>query len=520
MGDLHRQVTFSEIFATAFRRFPDRVAFSQDGREVTYAEAADITGRACNVLSERGLGLGDGVAFLSGNRWDTWLLGNAVQMVGGRYSALHPLGSLDDHVYICDEAEVQTLIYDPQLYEERAGEIVERAGGIKHVFSVGPSSGAEDILALVEKASPGPLRSVGTIDDLLYVLYTGGTTGRPKGVRITQRAFATLMTTVLSEFDFPQENRFLAASPITHAAGMMVLPVLLRGGTVFLHKSFDPGRYLSTIASERITMCFGVPTMIYVLLDHPDLDTTDLSSLEWFGYAASPMSPTRLVEALERIGPVFMQYYGQTESTGHGTVLRRDQHDASRTDVLASCGKPEFTVELQIQDDDGNELAPGEAGEICLRGPAIMDGYWKQDELTAETLRDGWLHTGDMAVQDDEGFVTIVDRKKDMIISGGFNVFPREVEDVLSTHPSVAMSAVIGVPDDKWGEAVKAVVVLKPGSDVQPDELIALVREHKGPVYAPKSIEFVDAIPMTPVAKADKKALRAKYWTDSDRAVH
>jgi fatty-acyl-CoA synthase len=260
--------------------------------------------------------------------------------------------------------------------------------------------------------------------------------------------------------------------------------------------------------------------MIYVLLDHPALDTVDLSGLEWFGYAASPMSPVRLAEGLERIGPVFVQFYGQTESTAHGTVLKRADHDAARPDVLASCGKPVSSIRLSIQDDDGNPVGTGDIGEICLQGPGVMDGYWKHPELTEQTIVDGWLHTGDMAVQDDEDWVTIVDRKKDMIISGGFNVFPREVEDALSSHSAVSMAAVIGVPDEKWGEAVKAVVVLKPGATTTPDELIALVREKKGPVYAPKSVEIVDAIPLTPVAKADKKALRAMYWQGEHRGVH
>jgi fatty-acyl-CoA synthase len=519
MGDLHRPVTYTEMVIGALRRYPQRVAFSQDGREVTYSEAADFMGRIGRVLSDRGLGLRKGVAFLSGNRWDTWLTGVAAQAIGARFSALHPLGSLDDHLYICDEAEIHTLVFDPDAYEERASQIAEQAS-LKQVLSLGPSVVGEDLLKLAEGVPATEPSSVTSIDDLLYVLYTGGTTGRPKGARLAHRNFASLMYTVLSDFDFPRENRYLAASPVTHAAGMMVLPVLLRGGTVFLHRSFDPDAYLKTIERERITMCFGVPTMIYVLLDHPALERTDLSSLEWFGYAASPMSPARLREGLERIGPIFMQYYGQTESTGHGTVLTRAQHDATNGDVLASCGKPVFSVSLQLQDDDGNEVQTGDVGEICLRGPCVMDGYWKQDELTEETLRGGWLHSGDMATQDAEGYVTIVDRKKDMIISGGFNVFPREIEDVLTAHPAIAMAAVIGVPDEKWGEAVKAVVTLKAGASVDADELIALVREHKGPVYAPKSVEFVEAIPMTPVAKADKKALRAKYWGGAERAVH
>jgi fatty-acyl-CoA synthase len=326
--------------------------------------------------------------------------------------------------------------------------------------------------------------------------------------------------TVLADFQLPACPRYLTAAPITHAAGMMIMPTLLRGGTVFLHPGFNPERFLQTITTKRINLCFGVPTMIYVLLDHPALNSTDLSSLETFLYAAAPMSPTRLAECLERVGPVFTQYYGQAESVGMGTVLTKQDHDASHLERLASCGQSVSSVRLQIQDEAGVEVPVGETGEICLRGASVMDGCWKQSELTAETLRGGWLHTGDMATRDRDGFLTIVDRKKDMIVSGGFNVFPREVEDVLSSAPEVAMCAVIGVPDDHWGEAVKAVVVRKPGADVTAEALIALVRERKGQVYAPKSVDFADTLPLTAVGKADKKTLRAQYWGGQTRLVH
>jgi fatty-acyl-CoA synthase len=259
--------------------------------------------------------------------------------------------------------------------------------------------------------------------------------------------------------------------------------------------------------------------MVYAMLDHPDLERRDLSSLETFLYAASPMSPARLADGLRRIGPVFTQYYAQSECPA-ATVLAQRDHDPSVEGRLSSCGKPVATIRLMLQDEDGRAVAPGETGEICLQGPCMMDGYWRQPELTADTIRDGWIHTGDMATEDADGFLTIVDRKKDMIVSGGFNVFPREVEDVLTTHPAVAGAAVIGVPDDKWGEAVTALIVLRPDATVTPDELIALVRDKKGPIAAPKAVEFIDAIPLTPVGKADKRSLRSRFWTDEQRGVH
>jgi fatty-acyl-CoA synthase len=260
--------------------------------------------------------------------------------------------------------------------------------------------------------------------------------------------------------------------------------------------------------------------MLYVLLDHPKLDETDTSSLQTVYYGAAACSPTRLQEAINRLGPIFFQYYGQAECPMAITSLKKEDHDVKDLDRLATCGRPTPWVKVRLLDDDCNEVARGEPGEICVQGPLVMAGYWKKPAETEEALRGGWLHTGDIAREDEHGFYTIVDRKKDMIVSGGFNVFPREIEDVLALHPSVSQCAVIGVPDEKWGEAVKAIVVLRPGAQPAPDELAALVKEHKGAHHAPKSIEFADSIPVSPLGKPDKKALRAQYWGDTGRQVN
>jgi fatty-acyl-CoA synthase len=440
-------------------------------------------------------------------------------MLGGRHTALHPLGSLEDFQHVCADAAIHTLVFDPHAFDEKAATLAQ-AVPFTNVLALGRSAFAPDLLSLSTQAVPAPLAPEVALSDVAAVAYTGGTTGRPKGVVLPQRAWSTMALTVLADFQLPACPRYLAATPITHAAAMLIMPTLLRGGTVFLQAGFDPDRFLRTIATERINLCLGVPTMISVLLDHPAFARTDLSSLETFLYGAAPMSPSRLTECLERVGPVFTQAYGQTESAGMGTVLTKQHHDPAHPGRLTSCGQSVSSVRLQLQDEAGVEVPMGETGEICLRGASVMEGYWKQPALTAETLRGDWLHTGDMATRDEDGFLTIVDRKKDMIVSGGFNVFPREVEDVLSSAPGVAMCAVIGVPDAHWGEAVKAVVVRRPGAEVTAETLIALVRERKGPVYAPKSVDFADTLPLTAVGKADKKALRAQYWGGQARLVH
>lgn len=520
MAGLHDSATFSDLVLTALRRWPDRVAFAQDEREVTFRQAEDRITRLAALLRERGLQRGEGVGVLSPNRPEVYFAQTAPLYADGRYTPLHPMGSLDDHIYSVDEAELKILLVDPN-YADRAGELRERCPSVEHVFSFGPTDSGEDLDPLLD-AIDAPRLRFGTRhpEDLAWLLYTGGTTGVPKAAMQPERAIAQMTYSTSTGWDLPADRRYLACAPISHAAGMMVTAVLLSGGTVSLMKAFDPGQWLREVTQRQATIGLLVPTMIYAVLDHPDLDGADLSSLHTVMYGASPMSPTRLVEAIERIGPVFCQLYGQTECVGITTSLTRADHHVDDLERLTSCGFPMPGVRVSVRDDDGNEIDPGTPGEICVQGAAVMHGYWKQPELTAETLVDGWLRTGDVAVQDDEGLYYIVDRKKDMIVSGGFNVFPREIEDVLTTDPAVSMAAVIGVPDDKWGEAVKALVVAKPGSTVDTEALRQLVKDRKGAVYAPKSIDVVETLPVTPVGKADKKVLKAQFWGDRDRKVN
>jgi fatty-acyl-CoA synthase len=300
------------------------------------------------------------------------------------------------------------------------------------------------------------------------------------------------------------------------------LPVWMRGGTNIVLGGFDPGLLLDTIERERATSTLMVPTMIYVLLDTPGIRDRDLSSLRTLSYGAAPMGRERLEQALDTFGPIFLQGYGQTEAPMQITVLRKDDHlrAAARPEILTSCGRPVTISEVRIADDELRDVRDGEVGEIVVRGPHVTLGYVNKPDETAATIRDGWLCTGDLGRRDEEGYLYIVDRKKDMLISGGFNVYPKEVEQVLFSHPAVADACVIGVPDAKWGEAVKAVVVLTDGSHADPEDLIAHVKERKGSVMAPKSVEFVDAIPLTSVGKHDKKALRERYWSGRERAVN
>jgi fatty-acyl-CoA synthase len=510
-------ISYSALIVEALTRHPERAAFIQGDDSVSYAEAADRTSRIRAVLEGKGSTKGSCIGALSANSPDVWLVQAAAYLSGAMYTGLHALGSVDDHVQLCEDAEVDILVVHPKFADVGA-EIVARAASVKHLLTLGPADVGEDLLALCAQVEPKTLtRGDAEEEDIAWLQYTGGTTGRPKAAMISHRAMVQQAFTLIASHRLPLDPRTLIATPITHAGVLPVLPTLLRGGTVVLQAGFNPEQWLAAVQTHRINYVFTIPTLLYALLDHGGLDRFDLSSLETVVYGASPMSPARIDDAQEAFGPILLQGYGQTECVGMATCLLPSEHDpANRT----SCGRAVAGALVEVLDEDGQTVPDGTVGEICVRSRSVMSGYWKRPAETAEVLRNGWLRTGDMAYRSDAGFFHIVDRKKDMVISGGFNVYPREIEDVLADDPSVSMVAVIGVPDPKWGEAVKAFVVPRPGATPDTAALIASVRARKGPHYAPKSIEVVDQLPLTKVGKVDKKVLRATYWAGLERAVH
>jgi fatty-acyl-CoA synthase len=513
--------SYGDVVVEALTRFPTRDAFVLGDRRATYAEIADLVGRTQTVLA--GLGVREGVAVgvLSPNAPEVFVVQTATVLEGARYTGLHPLSSLEDHVFLCDDAEIEVLVVHP-AYAERGAAVAERATSVKHVLSIGPSDAGPDLLRLCADTAPRALRAPDVDEEATaWLQYTGGTTGTPKGAMIPHRALVQLAQGVTISWGVPEHPVYLAASPITHAAVLPVTAVLARGGTVVLQQGFDPAAWLAAVEAERVNFAFVVPTMIYTMLDKADPAAHDTSSIETLCYGAAPMTPQRLVEAQESFGPVMLQGYGQSESVGMATSLRQDEHDpVGRPDLLTSCGRPVAGVRITLLDDDGAPVADGEVGEVCVRSRAVMNGYWKRPDESADALRGGWLHTTDLAVRDGEGFFHLVDRKKDMIITGGFNVYPREIEDVLTGHESISQAAVIGVPDERWGEAVAAYVVPRAGAEVDIAAVTALVRERKGPHQAPKRVEVVAELPVTGVGKIDKKALRARHWTGETRNVH
>ncbi|SLN75524.1 AMP-binding protein [Oceanibacterium hippocampi] len=511
---LHDWPGYGDLVRTALARFPERVALVEGDRQLSYRELGQRILAAGSALERLGLRRGEAVAQLSQNSIDAVVLQLAAYARGFRFIPLHPLGAEDDHAYILQDSEARILVFQAGRYSANADYLRSHVEGLSKVLSLSDifelANDADEESEVVPPNIPEP-------EHVVTMLYTGGTTGKPKGVVLTNRCMVLNAMLCLSEWEWPADIRFLCATPITHASGCMIVPILLRGGTVYLHAGFDAEKFYEDARRHRITATFLVPTMIYLLLDQAS-DRT-LPDLELVIYGGSAISPSRLDEALRRFGPIFMQIYSQSEAPNFACAMRRGEHVAGDLARLASCGRPLAGITVRLLDEDGVPVRQGEIGEICFRGPSIMQHYWKRPGESSEALKDGWLHTGDLAHQDEAGFIYIVDRRKDMIVSGGFNVYPREIEDVLTAHEAVLAAAVIGIPDPKWGEAVKAIVVRRPGGIVTGQALTDLVKQKKGSVAAPKSVDFVDELPLTPLGKPDKKVLRERYWQGQSRRV-
>ncbi|WP_059015737.1 fatty-acid--CoA ligase FadD8 [Mycobacterium sp. M26] len=514
----------------ALKRNKDKPVLFLGDTTLTGGQLADRISQYIQAFEALGAGTGATAGLLSLNRPEVLMIIGAGQTQGYRRVALHPLGSLDDHAYVLNDAGVTSLIIDPNpMFIERAQGLLEKVPGLKQVLTLGPvpealADSAVDLIAEAAKYEPKPLVAADLPPDHVGgMAYTGGTTGKPKGVLGTAQSITTMTTVQLAEWEWPENPRFLMCTPLSHAGAAFFVPTIIKGGELVVLTKFDPAEVLRVIEEQKITATMLVPSMIYALMDHPDSHTRDLSSLETVYYGASAMNPVRLAEAIRRFGPIFAQYYGQSEAPMVISYLSKADHDEKR---LTSCGRPTLFARTALLDADGNEVPQGEVGEICVSGPLLSGGYHNLPEETAKTFKDGWLHTGDMAREDEDGFWFIVDRVKDMIVTGGFNVFPREVEDVVAEHPAVAQVCVIGTPDEKWGEAVTAVIVLRPDHPSDDasvarvtEEIQAAVKERKGSVQAPKQVIVVDSVPVTALGKPDKKAVRAQFWEGADRAV-
>ncbi|MCU1647419.1 MAG: Malonate--CoA ligase [Nocardia sp.] len=507
------------LLVSGLRRHKNRPVLTLGGNVLTGGEVLDAMSRYISAFAEFGLVQGSPVGILALNRPEVLFTIGAGQISGQRRTALHPIGGVDDHAYVLADAGITTLILDPvPAFVQRARELVDRVESLTRVLVLGPVPEAladvgVDLLATADKYEPQPVQAVELLpEDIISISYTGGTTGKPKGVVGTARTMTAMTQIQLSEWEWPKRPKFLICTPLSHAGAAFFLPVVLLGGQCVVVPRFDAGEVLKAIEEHKISATMLVPSMLYALLDHPDSATRDLSSLETVYYGASAIDPNRLQEAIDRFGPIFAQYFGQSEAPMAISYLGKEEHDKER---LTSCGRPSTAVRVALLDGEDTPVAPGEVGEICVSGPLLAAGYLNLPEVTAETFHNGWLRTGDLAREDEDGFLFIVGRSKDMVVTGGFNVFPREVEDVVSEHPRVLEVAVVGVPDAHWGEAVTALLVLDPETAGDPAaveivtaEIQAAVKQRKGSVQVPKHVLLIDKLPLTGLGKPDKKAIR------------
>ena len=523
-----RPMTVGALYERAVLHGGERIALVDGERRISYRALGTQAARLAAGFGALGLRRGDRIAFLMANCAEYVACEYAVARLGATRVPLAVLLGEDDHAYMMNFARCRTLVYHAK-FAERVRAMLPRLETVERFVCVGAAAalvlppGHLRLEALL--ASDAPEVPALDIDpeEIAGIYFTGGTTGRPKGVMLSHRSWFHTYAQELIDFAVAPREVFVFATPLTHAGGCLLLPVLLRQGRCVILDHFEPELLLATIERERATATLLVPTMIYLLLDHPRRDAFDRSSLRNVLYGAAAIAPERLKQALQVFGPVFTQFFGQTEAPMTLTALAREDHlvddPAREQEVLTSAGRAIYGVQIRLIDEAGRDVAAGEAGEVIARAPNLMSGYLDNPEATAAAVRDGWLYTGDIARMDAEGLITIVDRKKDMIVSGGFNIFPRKVEDALFEHPAVRQAAVIGVPHEKWGEEVKALVVLQPGAAAEADELIDFVKTRKGSLMAPKSVEFVDAIPLTNLGKVDKKAIRTRYWGGRTRNV-
>lgn len=499
----------------------DRACFRFAARTITYAEVRDLAWRIADGLAAEGFRPGDKCGVYSINHPDAFIAVLGLLRAGLVWLPINPRGSVADNAAALADFDCDVLFFHSE-FELDISQIRAAAPRIRRCIRL-DGDGADDLRAWSARFSTKPAPLDDDEQSLVSITATGGTTGRPKGVMLTQANVVAFTEGHIASRGYRSYPVYLAAAPMTHVAGRICFPVIKLGGTIVVVPGANPETILRAVATEKVTMLFLPPTAIYTLMNSPQLGEHDLSSLELFMYGGSAMSTAQIRRALQTFGPIMSQGYGQTEAPMLLATLRPEDHFVNGAiasdERLSSCGKPTAFVQVEIMNDDGAILPRGATGEIVVRGSMVMKGYYKNPEATAEARRFGWHHTGDIGRFDDEGFLHIVDRKKDMIVTGGFNVFSSEVEQVIASIPGVEDVAVIGVPDEKWGEAVKAVVKPMPGTALSESQLIAAVRPLLGGVKTPKSVEFWPDLPRNPAGKVLKRAIRDRFWASRERKV-
>jgi long-chain acyl-CoA synthetase len=501
----------------AAQRFAERIAVVCGERTLTFRELNADVNRLAHALLALGLQPGDRVAILQPNCHRFILALFGVQKAGLVAVCLNTRYAAREHAFIVNDCAARAWLVAHDCVDVVAP-IRSTLSTVEHYLCT--DGDADDMLNMTAAMAAQPAHEPGIeveAEALARLWYTSGTTGRPKGAMITQAIQSEHLKLFLMnmEIAITPDDAMLHVGPMTHASGNYIMPHVVRGARNVILPRFDPVQALETVARQRITMLHLVPTMLVRLLEVAEQGTFDVRSVKRINYGAAPMPVTVLRRAIRIFGPVFRQHYGLTEAVQPVTLLFPEEHalqgDEAVVRRLASAGRPALGVEVKVVDDEGHEVKPGEVGEIVVRGPHVMRGYWNLPDVTAETLRDGWLHTKDMATVDDHGFIYIIDRKDDLIISGGFNIYPREVEEVLYSHPAVREAVVFGIPDEEWGESVMALVALNDGQEVTAEALITYCRQHLASYKKPRLVHFVPELPKSAVGKVLRRELRAQY---------
>jgi acyl-CoA synthetase (AMP-forming)/AMP-acid ligase II len=520
-------MNIGKLLTKSARTFPGNLAIAHGSNELTYAQFNARTNRLANAFYNLGIKRGQNVALLQYNypgmleaMFACFKAGCGAVPINWR---LHP----KEFSFIIDHSEAEAVILSPEFNDSIRG-VRERIPNARHLITLSGANGELlDYEKLISSESDQFMDADVKPDDLAWLFYTSGTTGMPKGAMLTHRNLLAMTMNFYADIcpGFGPDDVVLHAAPLSHGSGCYALPNIGKGAAniILESQSFDPELIFRTIQEYGVTNMFTAPTMIKLMVESRAVDQYDHSSLKALNYGGAPMLVEDLKEAMKKLGPCLVQLYGQAESNMTITYLPHRDHvlggSPEQTKRLSSAGFSRTNVEVKIFGSDDKELPPGEMGEIVTRSDVVMKGYWRNPEATATTLRNGWLHTGDMGYMDEGGYLFIMDRSKDMIISGGENIYPREIEEILIRHPSVREVAVIGVPDPKWGEGIKAVVALAAGKLATEGELIAFCKDNIASYKKPKSVDFVDELPKNNYGKILKRELRAKYWEDRERKV-
>lgn len=507
-------MTLADLLRRAAENVPRKTAAIYREYRLSYEALHERTNRLANALLRLDLAKGDRLAVLIDNSHYAYEVIMGAAKAGIVLVPLNYMLKGRELSSIIRHAEAKALIIGDN-HRPKVDVIRHELPSVKEWIVIGEGhEGVREYEALIRAGSsadpPTPLGE----DDLFALLYTSGTTGLPKGTMLTHRNILSNVENAIREYRIDEESVGFTVLPYFVGATLNCIhfPCLSQGGTMVFER-FSPRRFFEVIQEEGVTHVQVVPTMLIRLLESGDLRSFRWDSLKTFGYGSAPMPVDRLKQALQVFGPILLQIYGLTETTAMSTCLQKESHlvEGEGSRRLASCGRPVEGVEVKVVNDQGREVTPGEVGEIIIRGPTVMKGYWNLPDVTAESIREGWFYSGDLATVDEEGYLYITDRKKDMIISGGLNIYPKEIEEVLYTHPAVLECAVIGVPDKEWGEAVMAVIALKPGMEASPEELIEHCRCHLAGYKKPRSVVFVEEIPRNPSGKILKRLLRERF---------